>query len=236
MPDTEALFDSIARSYDSINDYLSFGIHRYWRQQLLKRGQKNSPQKLLDLCTGTGDLLFLLIRQISSLKEAIGIDISNKMLAEARDKLSKQNKNILQRCNTAFFQISATKVPFPESYFDLITIGFGIRNVPQIDSTLQECRRLLQPGGKLLILEFGRPINPLVNRFYQIYLRVILPTLGGLLSGTKKPYKYLATSAIEFPRGNAFTSLMEAAGFTDNSAHPLLWGICWLYEGSKRLN
>ena len=233
MPDTKELFDSIAPSYDRINDILSFGIHRFWRNKLLSFILPEQPQSMLDLCTGTGDILLLCATKVKSLQKAVGLDISPVMLELARRKFHKLSNHFspLPQCEFQLHDVSS--IPFPANTFDLVTVAFGIRNVPKIESTLAESCRILKPGGSLYVLEFGLPKNKLVALFYRAYLRFLLPCLGYIISKKTSPFYYLGSSALAFPCGPDFCALLKKSGFTTVSFYPLLLGICWLYQSRK---
>ena len=229
--DTKSLgrmFDRIADVYDSLNHILSFGQDFFWRRKLADCVDKESKLKVLDLATGTGDVLISLLRRNSNITEAVGLDISENMLALCRKKIKRYK--FTDRVNLV--HADATINPFADQTFDLITMSFGIRNTPDIFKTLKEIHRLLRPGGKALILEFSMPTNPILKTCYLLYLRRFLPFTGRLLSGDEHAYKYLKTSIMNFFRTD-FTSLMHNAGFLHIHSNPLTLGIARLYQGLK---
>ncbi len=222
------MFDRIAPAYDSLNHILSFGQDFFWRRKLADCVDKERKLRVLDLATGTGDILLALLRRNPNIIEAIGLDISENMLALCRKKIKRHK--FTDRVNLV--HADATINPFADETFDLVTMGFGIRNTPDIFKTLKEIHRLLRPGGKALILEFSMPTNPILKTFYLIYLHRFLPFIGRLLSGDKHAYKYLKTSIMNFFQTD-FTSLMHDAGFLDIRSTPLTLGIACLYLGHK---
>jgi demethylmenaquinone methyltransferase/2-methoxy-6-polyprenyl-1,4-benzoquinol methylase len=230
-PDTESIgrmFDCIAPVYENLNHILSFGQDFFWRRKLVDCVDKESKLRVLDLATGTGDILLLLLRRNSNITEAAGLDISENMLALCRKKIQRYKFSD----RVKLIHADATINPFADETFDLVTMGFGIRNTPDIFRTLKEIHRLLRPGGKVLILEFSIPANPILKACYLLYLRRFLPFIGRLLSGDKHAYTYLKTSIMNFIRTD-FTSVMHDAGFQNIHSNPLTFGIACLYQGLK---
>ena len=225
------MFNRIAKTYDPVNRLLSFGLDIRWRKrvgQLLP--QKESGIHLLDLATGTADqVLFLCENHPDQINQAIGMDLSEGMLSIGREKVKKRNLENKITLKTG----DACALPLEDSYFDAITISFGIRNVPDVPKALEEMYRILRPGGKALILEFALPKNGLVRFGHLFYLRHVLPTVGGIISGDKAAYRYLNTSIEAFPYGEQFAQLMKNAGFSQCNVHNLTFGIANIYEGIK---
>jgi demethylmenaquinone methyltransferase/2-methoxy-6-polyprenyl-1,4-benzoquinol methylase len=222
------MFDRIAPAYDNLNHILSFGQDFFWRRKLADSVDKESKLRVLDLAIGTGDVLLSLLRRNSNITEAVGLDISENMLALCRRKIKRHK--LTDHVNLV--HADATINPFADQTFDLVTMGFGIRNTPDICKTLKEIHRLLRPGGKVLILEFSMPTNPVLKTCYLLYLRHFLPFTGRLLSGDEHAYKYLKTSIMNFIRTD-FTSLMDDVGFMHIRSNPLTFGITCLYQGLK---
>ncbi len=203
------MFDRIAPAYNILNHILSFGQDFLWRRKLANCVDKEHNLRVLDLATGTGDVLISLLHRNSNITEAVGLDISENMLSLCRNKISRHKFS--DRVNLV--RADATTNPFADETFDVITISFGIRNTPDVFKTLNEIHRLLRPGGKVLILEFSMPTNQILKRCYLLYLRRFVPFLGRLLSGDDRAYKYLNTSIEIFDGMKDFLYLMLKAGF-----------------------
>ena len=225
------MFNRIAKTYDPVNRMLSFGLDIRWRKRVgLLLPQKVNGIDLLDLATGTADqVLFLCAQHPQKIENAVGMDLSEGMLSIGREKVKKRNLQDKIVLKTG----DACNLPLEDNSFDAITISFGIRNVPDVPKALKEMHRVLRPGGKALILEFALPKNSIVRFGHLFYLRHVLPTVGGLVSGDKAAYRYLNTSIEAFPYGEAFADLMRDAGFTQSNVHNLTMGIANLYEGIK---
>ena len=222
------MFDRIAPVYNSLNHILSFGQDFYWRRKLTDCVDKKSRLRVLDLATGTGDILLSLLRRNPNITEAIGLDISENMLALCRRKIKRHKFSDRVKLVLA----DATINPFADETFDLVTMSFGIRNTPDILMTLKEIHRLLRPGGEALILEFSMPRNPVLKTCYLLYLRRFVPLVGRLLSGDSHAYKYLNTSINNFI-GTDLVSLIGDAGFLNVHSYPLTFGIASLYQCLK---
>ncbi|MFC1781894.1 bifunctional demethylmenaquinone methyltransferase/2-methoxy-6-polyprenyl-1,4-benzoquinol methylase UbiE [Planctomycetota bacterium] len=223
------MFNRIADSYSFINHILSFGLDFCWRRRLADLPEKEKNLRLLDLATGTGDLLIELLQRNPNITEAVGLDVSEKMLNICRKKIAKHNFNN----RISLFEVNAVSCPFSDESFDIVTMGFGIRNMLDTQMVLNEIYRLLRPDGKLLILEFSIPTNKLFKYFYLIYLRHFIPLLGGLLGGSRKTYRYLNTSIENFHSTRDFLELMRKAGFIRTNPIALTFGIVHIYEGRK---
>lgn len=224
------MFDRIAPAYDILNHILSFGRDFRWRRKLVDRLDTGHKLRILDLATGTGDVLISLLRGKPNITEAVGLDISENMLALCRKKIAKQKFNDRVRLVHA----NATISPFTDETFDAITMSFGIRNAADPFQTLTEIYRLLRPGGTALILEFSMPTNKILKSCHRLYLHSFVPLLGHLLSGNIHAYRYLSTSIenfaiIEVP------DLLLKAGFLDIKTTPLTYGVACLYQCSKPL-
>ena len=224
------MFNRIAKTYDSVNRLLSFGLDVGWRKKVGLLLPRKEQVALLDLATGTADQVLLLCKEHpKKISEAIGMDLSEGMLEKGREKVDQQKLQNIIRLETG----DAVNIPSENSRFDAITISFGIRNVPDVPASLREMHRVLRPEGKTLILEFSMPKNPIVRFGHLFYLRYVLPLVGGLISGDYEAYRYLNTSIEAFPYGESFCSLMREAGFSTVRQHPVTFGIATIYEGIK---
>ena len=224
------MFDRIAPAYDILNHILSFGCDFIWRWKLSDCFDKESKLRVLDLATGTGDTLISLLHKNPNITKAVGLDISENMLALCRKKIKKHKFNNRIR----LVQADATFSPFTDETFDVVTMSFGIRNTADPFQTLTEIYRLLRPGGTALILEFSMPTNKILKSCHRLYLHSFVPLIGHLLSGDIHAYRYLSISIenfaiIEVP------DLLLKAGFLDVKTTPLTFGVACIYQCSKPL-
>jgi demethylmenaquinone methyltransferase/2-methoxy-6-polyprenyl-1,4-benzoquinol methylase len=223
------MFDRIAPAYDILNHLLSFGRDFSWRRRLTALVARDKKLRVLDLATGTGDVLISLLRRNSNITEAVGLDVSENMLALCRRKIAR--RKLAGRIKLVCADALASGLD--NESFDIVTMGFGIRNTPDAFKTLTEIHRLLKKGGTALILEFSMPANRILRGCYLFYLRFFVPRLGRLLSGDNNAYRYLDTSIENFHRHEDFRRLMQKAGFSNVSAIPLTFGVACLYQGTK---
>lgn len=221
-----AMFSAIAPRYDRANHILSFNQDRRWRRFAVRQAELCQGMRVLDLCTGTGDLALALAR--AAPVEVVGLDLSRDMLARAREKARRAGLEGRVR----FLEGNALDVPFPSERFDRVTIAFGLRNLPDYRAGLAEIVRVLRPGGRALILEFARPAG-LWGRLYELYLRHLLPVLGGWLTGRGASYRYLHDSIRAFPDGPSLAALLRAASLAQVEVFPLSGGIVLLHRGVK---
>ena len=224
------MFNKISPTYDKLNALLSFGIDKYWRWQTARRVEQSKDLKILDCATGTGDQLFALLRKAHSNSQGIGLDPASNMLEIARVKSSMRP----YAKNCQFIEGKADCLPFPDQSFDLLTMSFGIRNVEDVPLALAEMRRVLKPGGKMLILEFALPSYRIFRELHLFYLRQILPKIGRWISGDDTAYVYLANTITTFPHGQDFCNLINEAGFSPSQYHSLTLGIVNLYVATNR--
>jgi demethylmenaquinone methyltransferase/2-methoxy-6-polyprenyl-1,4-benzoquinol methylase len=227
--DVYKMFDRISGRYDLLNRLLSFRRDIGWRKKLSELLPKKDNLKILDLATGTGDVLFSLIQNNKHIVSGVGLDMASEMLKLAQVKI---NKNNLQD-KLSLIRGDATKIPFDRNSFDAITIAFGIRNVVDVNQSLSEMHRVLNPQGKALILEFSLPKSRIIKASYLFYFRKILPMVGGIISGDSDAYRYLNQTVESFTYGVDFCELMEKAGFKSVKQHPMTFGIATVYEGTK---
>ncbi|RAP28327.1 bifunctional demethylmenaquinone methyltransferase/2-methoxy-6-polyprenyl-1,4-benzoquinol methylase UbiE [Candidatus Marinamargulisbacteria bacterium SCGC AG-414-C22] len=227
--DSWKMFNQISKSYDFLNNFLSLGIHHIWKQKLVNKiSFSTNSGKVLDAATGTGDILYSIMDKFHhNIATITGLDLSKNMMEVGKQKLAKKP----YKDKVTFLHADACKIPFDDQVFDIITISFGIRNVPDVKQALAEMKRVLNNTGKLMILEFSIPTTPLFRSVYLFYFRKILPFLGGLFSGKFSAYKYLNESVEDFPYGEQFKQLMLNAGFTKVESQELGLGIATIYEG-----
>ena len=222
------MFDKIAGRYDFLNRFLSAGIDVGWRKKAIKELKSINPKIVLDVATGTGDVA-ILTHKILKPERIIGIDISDGMLELGREKIDK-----LQLQNTIELQNGDSEnIKFEDNYFDAVTVAFGVRNFENLEQGLREIRRVLKPGGKLVVLEFSRPKQTLFKGLYTFYMEMIAPGFVTVFSKNKKAYKYLNDSVRKFPEGQDFTNILNHAGFSHTYHKPLTFGICSIYCGNK---
>ena len=223
------MFDRIAHRYDLLNRLLSAGQDVVWRKKVGKFLPQKQKLHVLDVATGTADLLIYMRETNPAVASGVGIDMAEQMLAIGREKLAKKGLDQQFTLRTG----NAEAIPFSDNQFDAATISFGIRNVTDVPKALREMHRVLKPGGRALILEFSLPNNNLLRTLYLFYFRNILPKIGGLISGDFYAYKYLNNTVETFPYGKDFCKLMEYAGFNNVRMTPLTFGIATIYYGDK---
>jgi demethylmenaquinone methyltransferase/2-methoxy-6-polyprenyl-1,4-benzoquinol methylase len=223
------MFDRIAPAYDVLNHLLSFGRDFSWRSRLADAIDNKEKLRVLDLATGTGDVLISLLKRNPNITEAVGLDISENMLALCRRKIARRKLD--DRIKLVRADVTANDLS--DESFDVVTMGFGIRNTPDAFKTLTEIYHLLRKDGTALILEFSMPANQILRGFYLFYLRFFVPLLGRLLSGDNHAYRYLDTSIENFYYAEDFCRLMQKAGFSNINAIPLTFGVACLYQGTK---
>ncbi len=224
------MFDRIAPTYDLLNHLLSFGRDVSWRRQAARCIGGDGPRRVVDLATGTADLLIALLREHPHVVDAVGLDCSDQMLALGRDKLRRYGLAARGR----LVRGDATRTSFADGSFDVVTMAFGIRNTPDPQATLAEIYRLLAPGGAAVIIEFSLPARTVVRWGYLAHLRLVVPLIGALVSGDRRAYRYLNQSIESFHGPAAFCAMMEQVGFCGVSAQPLTGGVASIYRGGKR--
>lgn len=227
----KALFNSIARQYDRTNAVLSFQMHKKWNKALVDRVLvRSQPRALLDLCCGTGAIAYAYLEKIQNPTQAYLLDFSEGMLSYAQDQA---NLRPLQAHHINFLQADAQAIPLANASVDCATIAYGIRNVHQPRLCIQDVFRVLRPGGTFGILELTEPENPLMKLGHKIYLRMILPVIGKLLTSNKEAYQYLCNSIHTFIPPQELENLLRSTGFGDIERHSLSGGIATLLIGKK---
>jgi demethylmenaquinone methyltransferase/2-methoxy-6-polyprenyl-1,4-benzoquinol methylase len=222
------MFNSIAYRYDFLNRFLSAGIDVQWRKKAISQLKSLAPKKILDVATGTGDVAILTYSLLKP-EKIIGIDISEGMLELGRKKIEKLNLLKEIELQTGDSEV----INFENDNFDAITVAFGVRNFQHLVKGLQEMYRVLRPGGKLVVLEFSKPTQPVFKIFYRFYMNIAAPAIGKLFSKNRDAYQYLNDSVQAFPEGETFLTIMHEAGFTQTYLKKLSLGICTIYCGSK---
>ncbi|MDR1169328.1 MAG: bifunctional demethylmenaquinone methyltransferase/2-methoxy-6-polyprenyl-1,4-benzoquinol methylase UbiE [Prevotellaceae bacterium] len=227
------MFDSIAPGYDFLNRTLSFGIDRIWRRKLRKMLDAASPDIILDVATGTGDLAIECAGNgRKKMRKITGIDISGKMLEKGREKIAKKH---LAHCIDLRYGDSEN-LEFESNTFDAVIVGFGVRNFENLEKGLTEMHRVTKPSGKVFILDFSMPRNPFILTLYRFYFFRILPLIGKAVSGDNRAYRYLPESVNRFPQYGQMTDLMNKAGFDNTKYIPLTFGIAVIYSGNAGLS
>lgn len=223
------VFDSVADKYDVMNDVMSLGIHRLWKRFTLELTGLKPGQRALDLAAGTGDLAAKLADQVGTKGEVVASDINGAMLGNGRDRLV--DRGVVG--NIRFAQADAQRLPFPDNAFDCVTMAFGLRNVTDKDQALRSIYRCLKPGGRLLVLEFSKPVVPGLKPIYDAYSFKLLPLMGKLIADDADSYRYLAESIRMHPSQEELKAMMEAAGFERCDYHNMSGGIVALHRGYK---
>ena len=221
------VFDSVAGNYDLMNDLMSGGLHRLWKRFALGQTGLRPGQRALDVASGTGDLGAGLARQVGRDGLAVLTDINAEMLSRGRDRLI--DRGIAGQVE--FVIANAECLPFPDRSFDCVTIGFGLRNVTDKPAALASMRRVLKPGGRLLVLEFSKPTLPVLKPAYDAYSFNVLPRLGGISANAAASYRYLAESIRMHPDQEALAAMMREAGFDDVRWNNLAGGVVALHLG-----
>lgn len=220
------VFDSVATKYDLMNDLMSAGLHRMWKAFTVREANVRAGMKVLDVAGGTGDLTKALAKRAGVSGEVWLTDINPAMLAEGRDRLLDAGVMI------PFAQCDAEYLPFASNYFDVVTVGFGLRNMTRMDAALAEMQRVLKPGGRLLVLEFSRVWQPIAP-IYDAYSFNVLPWLGEKIASDADSYRYLAESVRVHPPQDELAKMMEHAGFDNVEWFNLTAGVCALHVGTK---
>lgn len=224
----QSVFSSVASSYDVMNDVMSLGLHRLWKRHAVLISNVHPGQIVLDLAGGTGDLTQILQKKVGDTGQVILADLNNEMLVRGRDRLLNQGVN-----NVSALQLNAEQLPFQENIFDHIFMAFGFRNMTHQDYVLNECLRVLKPGGQLMILEFSKVQNSILEKAYDFYSFNILPKLGELIAKDKNSYQYLVESIRMHPDQKTLKNNMQVAGFSEVEYFNLLGGVVAIHRGFK---
>jgi len=222
------VFSSVASRYDLMNDLMSFGIHRLWKRYAIHVAQIKSGAKILDVAGGTGDMSVLFQREVGDKGTVIVSDINNAMLSEGRDRLLDRGLS----SGFQFVQANAEALPFQKNSFDCVCIAFGLRNVTDKQAALGSMFAMTKPGGRVLVLEFSKPVNPLIGKAYDIY-STLWPKAGQLITGDGESYQYLVESIRMHPDQETLKQMMQKAGFENCEYHNVMGGICAIHVGHK---
>jgi demethylmenaquinone methyltransferase/2-methoxy-6-polyprenyl-1,4-benzoquinol methylase len=224
----KGVFDSVASNYDLMNDVMSFGIHRLWKQYAIDIANVKKGDAILDLASGTGDLIKLYHKKIGNSGRIVSSDINEAMLDEGKRNLI--NSGVL---GIEFVQANAEKLPFEDNSFDLVSIAFGLRNVTDKDKALSEMCRVLKPGGVLIVLEFSKTTNPVLEKIYDAYSFNLIPKFGSWFAGDEDSYQYLAESIRKHPDQETLKQMIIDAGFDMCEYQNLTGGVVAIHKGIK---
>ena len=220
------VFTSVANKYDIMNDLMSVGLHRIWKRFAVSVSGVRAGQRVLDVAGGSADMSRLFLKQVGASGQVILTDINNAMLRVGRDRLLDEG------FNTPVTQCDAEHLPFPDNYFDCVSIAFGLRNVTHKDAALAEMRRVLKPGGRVIVLEFSKVAKPL-EKAYDLYSFKLLPRMGQLIANDADSYRYLAESIRMHPGQEELKRMMEAAGLERVEYFNLTGGVVAVHRGYK---
>ena len=223
----QEMFDGIAPKYDLLNHLLSMGIDKSWRRKAMRELEGGRRGTVLDIACGTGDFSIEALRH--GVERVVGADISENMLAVAREKA--REKGLEDRLE--FRYGDSENLDFEDGTFDAVTVAFGVRNFEHLERGLAEMCRVLRPGGKVVVLEFSTPERFPMKQLYRFYFKQILPRVGGFVSGDRKAYEYLPASVFAFPQGDRFLQIMRSCGYRNVAQRRLTFGIASLYTGEK---
>ena len=221
----EQKFDEIAQKYDRFNDLITFGMHRYWKRFVVRQTGLHPEEHCLDLCCGTGDIAREVLRQYPASK-VTGLDFSQKMLNIAKSKSSNYSR-------IQYLLGDAMEIPFPDTNFDAVTIGYGLRNVPNLNGCLQEILRVLKPGGVLVSLDVGKVRLPVIKELNNFYFFRIVPLIGNFLMPGQDMFQYLPNSSLEYPNQELLKRLMLGAGFQQVEIHDFVFGASTVHVACK---
>jgi demethylmenaquinone methyltransferase/2-methoxy-6-polyprenyl-1,4-benzoquinol methylase len=222
------LFAAIAPRYDLINDLQSFGLHRLWKRRLVRLAAVRAGSRALDLCCGTGDVAFALAGQGAAV---VGLDFSEGMLAVARRRSAEAQATNRAHAEPQFLRGDAQEIPFPDGSFDVVTVSYGLRNLASWQQGLREMKRVAKSGGRLLVLDFGKPDNPAWRSLYFGYLRAFVPLFGRAFCGDRHTHAYILESLRHYPAQHGVAATMRDLGCSDVRIVPFLGGMMTINVG-----
>ena len=222
------VFSNVASKYDIMNDVMSGGIHRLWKDAMMDWLAPRSGQRLLDVAGGTGDIAFRFLKRAGA-AEAVVLDMTENMLIEGRKRAEAEALS----AQLDWIVGDAMALPFEDNSFDVYTISFGIRNVTRVPDALSEAYRVLRPGGRLMVLEFSQLPNPMMQKAYDLYSFNVIPRMGQLVAGDSDSYQYLVESIRKFPDQDTFAGMIRDAGFDNVSYRNMTFGVAALHAGWK---
>jgi demethylmenaquinone methyltransferase/2-methoxy-6-polyprenyl-1,4-benzoquinol methylase len=226
-PLVRGVFDSVADRYDLMNDLMSGGLHRLWKNSMIRWLNPHSGMKILDIAGGTGDIALRLLARADC--QVTVADINFSMLEQGRDRAIDHNR----LADIEWICANAESIPYPDNSFDAYTIAFGIRNVTYIDKALAEAFRVLKPGGRFLCLEFSHVAQPLLHKLYDTYSFHVIPQIGKMVTGSAESYRYLVESIRKFPDQEKFATMLRKAGFGNVQYRNMTQGVVALHSGRK---
>lgn len=224
----EEMFDSIAPAYDFMNRAMTFGIDRLWRAKAVRMLRAGKHESILDVATGTADLAIRMAHDLAPCR-ITGIDLSEQMITVGRRKVSQAGLDNTVTLTTG----DCLSLPMHDESFDCVTVAYGVRNFEHLDRGYREMARVLRPGGTVCVIELSTPTSPIIRPLYKLYTRLIIPTIGRMISKDRRAYSYLPESIAAVPQGEAMLSLMRDAGLTGCMYHPMTFGTCTIYIGHK---
>ena len=222
------VFSNVASKYDIMNDVMSIGIHRVWKDAMMDWLTPRASHRLLDVAGGTGDVAFKFLRRAPG-AEAVVCDMTESMLIEGRKRAEAASLDD----SLEWIVGDAMALPFEDNSFDVYTISFGIRNVTRIPDALSEAYRVLRPGGRLMVLEFSQLTNPMMQKAYDLYSFNVIPRMGQMIAGDSESYQYLVESIRQFPDQDTFAGMIRRAGFDNVKYRNLTFGVAALHSGWK---
>jgi len=224
----ESMFDSIAKTYDPLNRFLSLGVDKRWRKKMLQCLEPIKPKKILDVATGTADVACDAARHFPS-ASITGLDLSAKMLSKGKDKVREKKLE----GQVKLIKGDSEALPYSDNSFDAVTVAFGVRNFGNLNKGLQEMYRVVRPGGAVIVLEFSRPDQFPIKNLFNLYFKYVLPQIGRLTSKDPRAYQYLYESVQVFPQYEEFEASLKNAGFSKTEYKKLTFGICCVYTAYK---
>lgn len=221
------MFNNISKRYDFLNHFLSLGIDKFWRKKAIRQLKEVNPKSILDIATGTGDFAIAALKLDP--EEVVGVDISQGMLDVGIEKMKRKGFDDVITMKLG----DSEKLPFEDSRFDALTVGFGVRNYENLEKGLGDMLRVLRPGGKAVILEFSKPKKFPIKQLFGFYSKRVIPFFGRLISKDKRAYTYLPESVEVFPEGQDFLDIMSKVGYTNVQRKTVSGGIATIYSGIK---